>query len=157
MSATHRHLLSLPECTGTVGAVGFCLGGTLSFLAAATSRVDGKGLDAAVSYYGSGNDGLLDQLDDVACPVLFHYGDRDPWIPQRARRAGRAGDRRAGRGCGSSGTTPATPSPTGTRRRCTTRRPPTAAWASTTAFLAEHLQLAQTPLDRQGRSRSART
>ena len=33
VSAAHRHLLSLPECTGTVGAVGFCLGGTLAFLA----------------------------------------------------------------------------------------------------------------------------
>ncbi len=81
VSATHAHLLSLPECTGTVGAVGFCLGGTLALLAAARSRVDGKGLDAAVSYYGSGNNGLLGMLDDVPCPVLFHYGDRDPYIP----------------------------------------------------------------------------
>lgn len=81
VSAAHAHLLSLPECTGTVGAVGFCLGGTLAFLAAARSEAHGKGLDAAVSYYGSGNNGLLGLLDQVACPVLFHYGDRDPYIP----------------------------------------------------------------------------
>ena len=74
--ATHEHLRSLPECTGTVGAVGFCLGGTLTLLAAASTP-----LDAAVSYYGSGNDQLLGRLDDVTCPVLFHYGDRDPFIP----------------------------------------------------------------------------
>ena len=80
ISAAHAHLLSLPECTGTVGAVGFCLGGTLALLAAARSRVDGAGLDAAVSYYGSGNNGLLPMLDDVGCPVLFHYGERDPFI-----------------------------------------------------------------------------
>jgi dienelactone hydrolase len=78
VSATHAHLLSLPECTG---AVGFCLGGTLAFLAAAGSRVDGKGIDAAISCYGSGNNGLLPMLEDVECPVLFHYGDRDPHIP----------------------------------------------------------------------------
>ncbi|GAC1609232.1 MAG: dienelactone hydrolase family protein [Mycobacteriales bacterium] len=82
ISAVHARLLSLPECTGTVGAVGFCLGGTLAFLAAARSRVDGAGLDAAVSYYGSGNNGLLPMLSDVTCPVLFHYGDRDLYIPQ---------------------------------------------------------------------------
>jgi carboxymethylenebutenolidase len=81
LSAAHAHLLSLAECTGSAGAVGFCLGGTLAFLAAARSRVDGRGLDAAVSYYGSGNNDLLDMLDDVPCPVLFHYGDRDPFIP----------------------------------------------------------------------------
>ena len=81
ISAAHQHLLSLPECSGSVGAVGFCLGGTLTFLAAAKSRVDGAGIDAAVSYYGSGNNGLLPMLDDVECPVLFHYGDRDPFIP----------------------------------------------------------------------------
>jgi carboxymethylenebutenolidase len=84
LSAAHAHLLSLAECTGSAGAVGFCLGGTLAFLAAARSRVDGRGLDAAVSYYGSGNNDLLDMLDDVPCPVLFHYGDRDPFIPRES-------------------------------------------------------------------------
>jgi len=81
LTATHSHLLSLPECSGRVGAVGFCLGGSLAFLAAATSRVDGHGLDAAVSYYGSGNHGMLAMLDQVECPILFHYGDDDPFIP----------------------------------------------------------------------------
>jgi carboxymethylenebutenolidase len=81
LAAVHAHLLSLPECTGTVGAAGFCLDGTLTFLMAATSRVDGRGLDAAVSYYGSGNHGMLHLLDQVECPILFHYGDDDPFIP----------------------------------------------------------------------------
>jgi len=81
ITATHVHLLAMPECTGNVGAVGFCLGGTLTFACAARSRVDGRGIDAAVSYYGSGNNDLLPLLDQVSCPILFHYGDDDPFIP----------------------------------------------------------------------------
>lgn len=82
ITATHAHLLGMTECTGTIGAVGFCLGGTLALACAARSRVDGKGPDAAVSYYGSGNNGLLGLLDEVSCPVLFHYGSNDPFIPE---------------------------------------------------------------------------
>lgn len=82
IQATHAHLLGLPACTGKVGAVGFCLGGTLTFLAAARSRVDGRGIDAAVSYYGSGNNDLLGMLPAVECPLMFHYGNDDPFIPE---------------------------------------------------------------------------
>lgn len=82
IQATHAHLLAMPECTGRVGAMGFCLGGTLAFVCAARSRVDGRGVDAAVSYYGSGNNGILDLLDAVECPMLFHYGNDDPFIPE---------------------------------------------------------------------------
>ena len=82
ITATHAHLISMPACTGKVGAVGFCLGGSLAFAAAARSRVDGMGPDAAVSYYGSGNNALLGVLDQVECPVLFHYGTTDPFIPE---------------------------------------------------------------------------
>ena len=53
IQATHAHLLGMEECTGKVGVMGFCLGGGLAFLAATTSRVDGRGPDAAVPYYGS--------------------------------------------------------------------------------------------------------
>jgi carboxymethylenebutenolidase len=82
IAATHGHLLGMTECTGKVGAVGFCLGGSLTFACAATSRVDGRGIDAAVSYYGSGNNELLGLLDSVECPLMFHYGAEDPFIPE---------------------------------------------------------------------------
>jgi carboxymethylenebutenolidase len=81
IAATHAHLVGLAACTGKVGAVGFCFGGTLAFLAAARSEVDGKGIDAAVSYYGSGTNDQLGLLDSITCPLLFHYGDDDPFIP----------------------------------------------------------------------------
>lgn len=80
IQAAHAHLLSLPACTGKVGAMGFCLGGTLAFVAATSSRVAGKGPDAAVCYYGSAINGMLDQADRVEAPLLFHYGTRDKYI-----------------------------------------------------------------------------
>jgi carboxymethylenebutenolidase len=81
LTATTAHSLAMPECNGRIGGVGFCLGGTLAYLFAATSRVDGRGPDAAVSYYGSGVNNMLDLAPRIECPVLFHYGARDPYIP----------------------------------------------------------------------------
>ncbi|MBK1785273.1 dienelactone hydrolase family protein [Prauserella cavernicola] len=84
MSATLAHLRALPACTGRTGGVGFCLGGTLAYLFATSVRPDGEGPDAVVSYYGSGVHGMLDKVGDIACPVMFHYGDDDPYISGEA-------------------------------------------------------------------------
>ena len=73
----HQFLKSAPGCTGKVGASGFCLGGGLAFLAATQSKVD-----AAVPYYGSAINDLLDQVDQLECPTMFHYGNNDPFIPE---------------------------------------------------------------------------
>jgi carboxymethylenebutenolidase len=70
-------LRSLPEVSGGAGVLGFCLGGTLAFQVA----IDGDP-DVAVCYYGSGIAGLLDQGDRIHCPVLFHFGGQDPYIPR---------------------------------------------------------------------------
>ncbi len=77
LAATVDHVRGMPGCTGTVGAAGFCLGGTLALLAATRA-----GVDAAVSYYGSGNNDLLGEVRATTCPLLFHYGDQDPFIPE---------------------------------------------------------------------------
>jgi carboxymethylenebutenolidase len=81
IASTLAHLRAMPECNGRVGGVGFCFGGVLAFLFAATARPDGKGPDAAVSYYGSGVHGMLKIADRIECPIMFHYGDNDPFIP----------------------------------------------------------------------------
>jgi carboxymethylenebutenolidase len=81
IESTHAHLLAMRECSGKVGAVGFCLGGALAFAAATLSRVDGRGPDAAVCYYGSGINDLLGHVDALECPCLFHYGSNDAYIP----------------------------------------------------------------------------
>ena len=91
IAATLARLRTMPGCTGRVGAVGFCLGGTLTFLAAATAKPDGRGLDAAVPYYGSGIHEMLelvpaDRVSDAAAlrrRGSLHHG--------RADRAGGAG------------------------------------------------------------------
>ena len=60
---------------GKVGIVGYCLGGTVVWTAAA--RV--AGLSAAVGYYGGGIIGLKDLKPRV--PTLLHFGEKDPNIP----------------------------------------------------------------------------
>lgn len=82
IGSAFAHLLAMPECTGKAGGVGFCLGGTLAYVMAATARADGQGPDTAVSYYGSGIHDMLDLAANIECPIMFHYGDRDPFIPQ---------------------------------------------------------------------------
>lgn len=81
IQAAHAHLAGLPECSGAVGAVGFCLGGTLAWMAGTSSRVGGAGPGAVVCYYGSGINDLLGEADRLDAPALLHYGTRDEYIP----------------------------------------------------------------------------
>jgi carboxymethylenebutenolidase len=65
---------------GKVGVVGYCWGGTLSFVAAARLKID-----AAVAYYGGGIHNLLAEKPRV--PVMFHFGEKDAHIPLTAVEA----------------------------------------------------------------------
>lgn len=80
--AALRHLSALPEVDGATGLVGFCFGGSVAFLAAAQSTPD-----AVVSFYGSAVPGSLGLLDRIGCPLLFHFGGSDPYIPRDQVRA----------------------------------------------------------------------
>jgi carboxymethylenebutenolidase len=75
--ATVGHLRSLPSVTGGVGVLGFCLGGSLAFAAAAEGDPD-----VAVSFYGSTVAQQIDALSRVECPIQFHFGGADPYIPR---------------------------------------------------------------------------
>jgi carboxymethylenebutenolidase len=67
---------ALDEVDGRPGVLGFCLGGTLAFGVAVTADPA-----VCVSYYGSGVPAMVDRLDAVSCPMLFHFGRDDAYIP----------------------------------------------------------------------------
>ena len=74
------HLRARPEVQGRgIGAIGYCLGGRLAYVAAATA-----GVDAAVAYYGGGIQDMLDLAPKITCPMQFHYGELDANIPPAA-------------------------------------------------------------------------
>jgi carboxymethylenebutenolidase len=68
-----------------VGSFGYCLGGRLAYLAAATA-----GVDAAVAFYGGGIQTQLAKAPDIRCPVQFHYAEHDDNIPPEAVASVRA-------------------------------------------------------------------
>ena len=73
-----RVLKARPDCTGTVGTVGYCLGGKLVYLAVARDLVD-----AGVGYYAVGLDRHLDEAANVTRPLLLHFAELDAHVPQQ--------------------------------------------------------------------------
>jgi len=72
-------LRARPEVTGGVGAIGFCLGGKLAYLAATRG-----GADLAVGYYGVGIENLLGEAGQAKCPMLLHFAGEDAHVPPEA-------------------------------------------------------------------------
>lgn len=80
IEAAVKALRARPETAGAkVGTFGYCMGGRLAYLAAATA-----GVDAAVAFYGGGIQGALDRAAAVSCPIQFHYAEHDDHIPPDA-------------------------------------------------------------------------
>jgi carboxymethylenebutenolidase len=83
-------LQARPECSGKVGAIGFCLGGLLAYLTAARLPVAG-----AVSFYGVGIEKHLAEAARLHCPLVLHFAGQDEYVPSetvsriRAALAGR--------------------------------------------------------------------
>ena len=82
IGATIAALRALPQCTGKVGVIGYCLGGLLTYLTAARHQID-----AASSYYGGGIDKYLGEAGHVTCPIIFNFGGADGHIPAEAVEA----------------------------------------------------------------------
>jgi carboxymethylenebutenolidase len=75
--ATVATLRARPETAGAkLGAIGYCLGGRLAYVAAAKA-----GVDAAAPFYGGGIHNMLDIAGNITCPVQFHYAENDGNIP----------------------------------------------------------------------------
>lgn len=68
------------QCSGKVGAVGFCLGGLLAFLTATRTDTDG-----AVSYYGVGLENRTPEAEKLTKPVLLHIAEEDQFVPKEAQ------------------------------------------------------------------------
>ena len=63
------------KSVGKVGIIGYCMGGSVAFLAA--TRLEG--LSAAVGYYGGQIAASADEKTRV--PTMLHFGDQDQSIP----------------------------------------------------------------------------
>lgn len=76
---TVKTMRSLPECTGKVGSLGYCLGGKLAYLTAARTDVD-----CSISYYGVAIEQSLDEADEIDCPMVMHFANEDAFVPPEA-------------------------------------------------------------------------
>ena len=83
------HLLADPQCTGSIGSFGVCLGGHLAFRAALDPRVQ-----AAVCFYatdlhsaslGRGGDDSLARAGEIHGELLMFWGRQDPHVPAPGR------------------------------------------------------------------------
>lgn len=64
-----------PQCTGKLGATGFCWGGGMTNQLAVTL---GEALGAAVPFYGSAP--AVDDVPRIVAPLLIHYAEKDERI-----------------------------------------------------------------------------
>ncbi len=80
--ATYEWLQHEPEVNADhIGAVGFCMGGRMSYLANSILP-----LACAVSFYGAGiAPGLLDRAEKLSGPMLFFWGGLDTHLPLEQR------------------------------------------------------------------------
>ena len=81
IEATIRTARKMLGAGSKVGAVGYCLGGRLAFMAAARTDVN-----ASVCYYGVGIDGLLSEKHAIAHPVLLHVPEEDHFVDKAAQQ-----------------------------------------------------------------------
>ena len=79
-----RATIDAASPAGKVGMVGYCWGGTMTYLSACHLP-----LAAAVAYYGGGLPHFLDRTPK--CPTMLHFGEKDAHIPladvERVRKA----------------------------------------------------------------------
>lgn len=80
IEAARAHLLARPDARGTVGVIGFCMGGGFALLLAGQG-----GYGAASVNYGMLPADLDDALDG-ACPVVGSFGGRDRSLKGAAAR-----------------------------------------------------------------------
>lgn len=84
VGAAIAHLKAQPNVkAGAIGVTGYCMGGRLTYLAAAHHANDVK---AATPYYGGGipmgNPSPLSKTKEIKCPMYLFFGAKDQLIPK---------------------------------------------------------------------------
>ncbi|MFZ1904787.1 MAG: dienelactone hydrolase family protein [Steroidobacteraceae bacterium] len=70
----------MPECTGKIAVLGYCLGALMTFLTAVRYRVD-----AAVAYHGGDTEKYLGEVGGLHAPFLMHLAEEDEFISKPAQ------------------------------------------------------------------------
>ena len=79
-------MVKVPECTGNVAVLGYCLGALMTFLTAVRYAV----VDAGVAYHGGDTEKYLSEIDGLHAPLLMHLGEEDEFISMHKPRSGGA-------------------------------------------------------------------
>jgi len=77
---TADKVAKMPECTGKIAVLGYCLGALMTFLTAVRCRVD-----AAVAYHGGDTEKYLGEVGGLHAPMLMHLAEEDEFITKSAQ------------------------------------------------------------------------
>ena len=76
IGATIAQLRAMDRCTGKVGAVGYCLGGSLAYATACFTDAD-----ACSGYYPVQIEAALDNAANIKNPLILHVAELDGFCP----------------------------------------------------------------------------
>jgi carboxymethylenebutenolidase len=76
MEDTVAFLKTLPECSGKVGSVGYCLGGKLNYLMCCRNTK----MECAVAYYGTYIEHNIREAKNLSRPFMLHMAMKDRWV-----------------------------------------------------------------------------
>jgi len=86
LAATLAHARTIEGCTGLVGAVGYCLGGSLAYAMACLTDSD-----ASVGYYPVQIEDQMALAENIKKPLMLHIAEDDGFCPAEAQEKIRLG------------------------------------------------------------------